>query len=175
MQLPHQQEVQTRNNARDSVGRRIRGAFEAAHGISENVRGNAMEAVDEMTGTRRGRVENEEVIRRGQAETRRGLENMGRGGRMMAHQRRPEMGNVESYERRSALTPTAPAAPQVRQSGGSRLNPNSTLTSTYPGHHRDDAIAGIPSPEARELRQEAEYQRQVDAREDMPFVRKSYN
>ncbi|KAH6901029.1 hypothetical protein BKA70DRAFT_1312094 [Coprinopsis sp. MPI-PUGE-AT-0042] len=90
-----------------------------------------MSFLDEATGTRRGRTQNDQVAESGRMEMREGLERMGR----------REKVNVLSP--RTAASTALQDESHVRNAG-------------HPDHHRDDAISGLPSREGQELRQQAE-------------------
>ncbi|RXW23013.1 hypothetical protein EST38_g2843 [Candolleomyces aberdarensis] len=64
----------TTRNAGASAGNKVRGAFQAVHGVGESIRGNTMSALDSMIG--RGNPETDDIARRGQEETHRGVGNM---------------------------------------------------------------------------------------------------
>ncbi|KAI0731898.1 hypothetical protein BC629DRAFT_1601308 [Irpex lacteus] len=64
------------SSAGSSVGQKVKGAFQAVHGIGESIRGNAMDFVDSATGTEnRGHG----AAVRGQQETAVGVNNMENG------------------------------------------------------------------------------------------------
>ncbi|KAI0742171.1 hypothetical protein BC629DRAFT_1599802 [Irpex lacteus] len=64
------------SSAGSSVGQKVKGAFQAVHGIGESIRGNAMDFVDSATGTE-NRSHGATV--RGQQETAVGVNNMENG------------------------------------------------------------------------------------------------
>lgn len=56
-----------------TVGQKVKGAFQTVHGLGESIRGNAMDFVDEATGTaKRGHG----ATARGEAEAQQGIANM---------------------------------------------------------------------------------------------------
>ncbi|KAF9501197.1 hypothetical protein BDN71DRAFT_1439507 [Pleurotus eryngii] len=66
------------SSSHGGLGDRVRGGFQAVHGVGDNIRGTALGLVDTATGDG---VANDEIARRGRAETSEGFAKlMGRGG-----------------------------------------------------------------------------------------------
>ncbi|KAF7441092.1 hypothetical protein PC9H_001441 [Pleurotus ostreatus] len=66
------------SGSRGGLGDRVRGGFQAVHGVGDNIRGTALGLVDTATGDG---VANDEIARRGRVETSEGFAKlMGRGG-----------------------------------------------------------------------------------------------
>ncbi|TFK24355.1 hypothetical protein FA15DRAFT_704683 [Coprinopsis marcescibilis] len=123
MQL--RQETGSPNSLHDTVGSRVRGAFEATQGI----------------GRRDGR-ENEEIARQGRRRTAQGIENMGQGGRMVVNNEYPTFSDGGSNYRQQ----------HHRENDDVSGIPGS---GSRPSHHRDDAISGLPQGEIQELQETA--------------------
>ncbi|KAI0696603.1 hypothetical protein BC835DRAFT_1341517 [Cytidiella melzeri] len=111
----------TASSAGASAGQKVKGAFQAVHGIGESIRGNAMDFVDSATGTeRRGHG----ATVNGQRETEIGVSNM--------EQRQPNAAAT-----RSTATPTSTA--QTAVPAGSATGPASTVTGGT-GYARANAL-----------------------------------
>lgn len=83
MQLTNERtSATTSRSAGSKLGNKIGGVVETVHGVGESLRGNAMSVLDEATGTRRGRTQNDQVAEHGRLEMREGMERMGRRGKV---------------------------------------------------------------------------------------------
>ncbi|KAI0339182.1 hypothetical protein BDW22DRAFT_1431796 [Trametopsis cervina] len=91
----------TSSSAGSSVGQKVKGAFQAVHGIGESIRGNAMDFVDSATGSERA---GHGAAVRGQQETEVGVANMER--------RQP---NVNASATTTGYTPASQTAPTATQ------------------------------------------------------------
>ncbi|KAH9487428.1 hypothetical protein JR316_0001503 [Psilocybe cubensis] len=154
---PHSTPTASETGTKGSdFGNKIRGAVEVVHGAGENLRGTMLGAVDTMV--HRGPTTNDDIAQQGRLEMERGL----------AHLRGPQhhpLGASSTHAREAPLSHSSTTTGVAGETPGTygktsssiEATPGPTNTSfkggetTYPSHHREDAIAGVPSPQLHEI------------------------
>ncbi|KAF9561489.1 hypothetical protein CPC08DRAFT_707318 [Agrocybe pediades] len=167
----------TSGHAGSSVGNRVKGAFEVLHGAGESIRGTAMGALDTMG--HEGLTKNDEIARQGRLEMERGLANL-KGSKAVSQTGYGTTGTGTENTTGAYGSHTQPSTTTGGYTGGAGagLNDSHGLSggtgagmghgiagsdhTTYPSHHRDDAVANVPTPELRDA--QAQYQHQQENR-----------
>ncbi|KAF5312224.1 hypothetical protein D9619_003771 [Psilocybe cf. subviscida] len=129
------------------IGSRLRGAAEVVHGAGEGLRGTLLGAVD--TVMKNGPTQNDEVARQGRLEVERG----------MAKMKGQNTAGTTAYGKATSTTSGNIGYGAPHTTSAATLTPafeaGTTSGALHPNHHREDAVAGIPQDELRDVQSHA--------------------
>ncbi|KAF8880891.1 hypothetical protein CPB84DRAFT_1851705 [Gymnopilus junonius] len=151
--------VSSQQHAGSGAANKVKGVVEYIHGAGENLRGTALSFIDSLGSS--GETKYDDIARRGRMEMEQGSRNV----RSPNPPHAMATSTSSGYSRSPATDATGMQSyatsgqngPYDRGSGGyghpqgyRAGNANMTSGSTYPGHHRDDAVTGVPQSEIQQ-------------------------